>query len=152
MPEPYALGSSSPRHGLPYLHPGQAQKEFFVNEALARLDALVQASVLDERAQPPSDPQPGDAHLVAAGATGEWQGADDAIAVYQGSAWLFQPPTQRASVRRIDTGQICIYSNGWSMAAEPAEPAGGTTIDTEARAAIAALISALRDSGFFPST
>lgn len=130
-------------------HPGQAQKEFFVNEALARLDALVQATVLDERAQPPVQPQPGDAYLVAAGAEGAWQGEDGTIAVYQATHWLFQPPVRGASVRRLDTGQVCIYSNGWTTAPEPVEPSGGTTIDAEARVAIAALIAALRHSGIF---
>lgn len=152
MPEPFALGSASPRLRLPYLHPGQAQKEFFVNEALARLDALVQPTVLDERAQPPAQPQPGDAHLVASGAGGDWLGEDGAIAVFQGSHWLFQPPLPGTSLRRLDTGQLCLYSDGWTTAPDPVEPSGGTTIDTEARAAIAALVSALRHSGIFPAS
>ena len=151
MPEPFALGSTSPRHGLPYLFPGQAQKEAFVNEALARLDTLVQATVLDEREQPPGTAQPGDAYLVAADAGGDWQGQDRAIAVWLGSNWLFAPPVEGASVRRLDTGQMLIYSDGWNAALEPAEPTGGTTVDAEARAAIAALISALRHSGIFPA-
>lgn len=151
MTEPLALESASPRLGLPYLHPGQAQKEFFVNEALARLEALVQATVLDQRAQPPAQPQQGDAYLVASGAEGDWLGEDDAIAIYQGTSWLFQPPLPGASVRRLDTGQISIYFNGWTTAPEPVEPSGGTTIDTEARVAIGVLISALRHSGIFPS-
>jgi hypothetical protein len=68
-----------------------------------------------------------------------------------GSNWLFAPPVEGASVRRLDTGQMLIYSDGWSAALEPAEPTGGTTVDAEARAAIAALISALRHSGIFPA-
>lgn len=151
MPEPYALGSRSPRHGLPYLHPGQAQKEAFVNEALARLDALIQSTVLAERADPPTDPQPGDAYLVAPAASGDWLGEDDSIAVFQGAHWLFQSPAPGASLRRLDTGQGWLFLNGWSAAVEPTEPSGGTTVDAEARAAIAALTSALRHSGIFPS-
>lgn len=151
MTEPYALGSHSPRHGLPYLHPGQAQKEAFVNEALARLDALVHATVNDQRAVPPADPEPGAAYLVAAGASGDWQGEEDSLAVFQGTHWLFQPPVRGASVRRLDSGQIWIFDDGWSAAVEPNEPSGGVTIDSEARAAIAALVSALRHSGIFPS-
>ena len=41
MTDPIALDARTPRHSLPLLYPGQAQKEVFVNEALARLDALV---------------------------------------------------------------------------------------------------------------
>lgn len=115
------------------------------------LDTLVQATVFDEREQPPGTAQPGDAYLVAADAGGDWQGQDRAIAVWLGSNWLFAPPVEGASVRRLDTGQMLIYSDGWSAALEPAEPTGGTTVDAEARAAIAALISALRHSGIFPA-
>jgi hypothetical protein len=151
MPEPFALGSLSPRHRLPYLRPGQSQKEFLVNEALARIDALVQATVLTERTDPPTQPEPGDAYLVAVAATGGWEGQDGAIAIYQGSGWLFQAPIDGVSVLRLDTRQIGYYSNGWIVASEPAEPSGGTTIDSEARVAISALITALRHSGIFPS-
>ena len=151
MPEPHTLGSASPRHALPYLFPGQAQKEAFVNEALARLDSLIQATVIDQRAQPPATTQAGDAYLVAPGATGEWQGKDGMMAVSLGSSWLFQPPVEGASVRRLDTGQILVHSNGWNAAIEPAPPSGGTTIDTQARDAISALITALRHSGIFPA-
>jgi hypothetical protein len=36
MSDPLTFENSSPRFGLPFLYVGQAQKEFYVNEALAR--------------------------------------------------------------------------------------------------------------------
>jgi hypothetical protein len=49
------------------------------------------------------------------------------------------------------TGQILLYNDGWQRPAAPAEPSGGSTVDTEARAAIASLIAALGEAGVFPS-
>ena len=50
------------------------------------------------------------------------------------------------------TGQERRYSAGWLAPAAPADPAGGATIDAEARAAIASLIAALRTAGVFPAS
>ena len=50
------------------------------------------------------------------------------------------------------TGQVILYRGDWQRPAAPAEPSGGTTVDSEARAAISALIAALADAGVFPAT
>ena len=39
----------------------------------------------------------------------------------------------------------------WSAATAPVEPTGGTTVDTEARMAIAGLVAALVDAGILPT-
>jgi hypothetical protein len=76
------------RLGLPLIDGAQAQKHVTHNEALALIDATVQMRVLDRtRTAPPEAPAEGDAHLVAAPATGAWSGAEDAVAVRQGGAW-----------------------------------------------------------------
>ncbi|MBD3768943.1 MAG: DUF2793 domain-containing protein [Rhodobacterales bacterium] len=61
--------------GLPYLQPSQAQKHVTVNEALERIDALVQLSVISC----PTDvaglsPTEGDRYIVPASATAAWSG------------------------------------------------------------------------------
>ena len=56
---------------LPYIMPSQAQKHVTHNEAIRRLDALVQLGVLDRDLHtPPVLPVDGDRYLVADGGAG----------------------------------------------------------------------------------
>ena len=151
MPEPVITAARTPRHDLPYLFPGQAQKEAYVNEALARLDALVQPSVIDERSDPPTDPAAGDCHIVGPAPTGTWAGQAGVLATWAETQWLFAAPTAGALV--FDQASACFAvlraEDGWSRAAMPAVPSGGATQDMEARAAIAAVLAALQTLGIF---
>lgn len=76
--------------GLPLLAAAQAQKHVTVNEALRRLDAIVQLAVLDRtRTAPPATPLEGSRHIVAASATGAWAGHGGDIAAWGDGAWDF---------------------------------------------------------------
>ncbi|MCB1384856.1 MAG: DUF2793 domain-containing protein [Nitratireductor sp.] len=78
---------------LPYIAPQQAQKHVTHNEAIRMLDAVVQLSVAsDTQTAPPATPDPGERHIIAAGATGAWAGHDLEIAAYQDGAWAYYPP------------------------------------------------------------
>jgi hypothetical protein len=78
---------------LPLIMPAQAQKFLAHNEALARLDAIVQLSVLDrDLSTPPGSPAEGDRYLVAATATGAWTGWENAVAAFVAGAWLRLDP------------------------------------------------------------
>jgi hypothetical protein len=78
---------------LPYILPSQAQKHVPHNEALRRLDAIVQLSCASRRqASPPASPADGLRHLVPAAASGEWSGKDGRIAAFQDGAWSFFQP------------------------------------------------------------
>ncbi|NIZ13203.1 DUF2793 domain-containing protein [Phaeobacter sp. HF9A] len=87
------MSQSSPRLTLPYLQPAQAQKHVTHNEALQRLDALVQLVVQEVGAEtPPASPDPGVAYALGANPSGLWAGQGDQIAIFQGEGWLFLPP------------------------------------------------------------
>jgi hypothetical protein len=76
------------RLGLPLIDGAEAQKHVTHNEALAVLDIVVQARVLDRvRTSPPAAPAEGDAYLVATGATGAWAGGDGRLAAFVNGAW-----------------------------------------------------------------
>jgi hypothetical protein len=47
------------------------------------------------------------------------------------------------------TGQDIRYVSDWQRPVAPAAPSGGTTVDAEARTAIADLVAALETGGFF---
>lgn len=152
MPDPFTFDSTSPRFDLPFLYPGQAQKEAWVNETIARLDALLHCAVEGERADPPATPVEGEAWIVAGGATGAWLGKDTMLAARQGSNWLFFEPRDGMRVFDRASAQERFFSTTWQAATAPAEPGGGSVIDSEARTAISQLIAELRIAGVFPST
>ena len=151
MPQPVITTARTARHGLPYLFAGQAQKEAFVNEALARIDALVQPSVLALRSDPPATPVSGDCYLIGPAPTGVWQDRSGAIACWAESQWLFADPTQGALVYDRAADCLAAYDGaaGWRYAVTPAAPSGGATQDGEARAALAAVVAGLRTLGIF---
>jgi hypothetical protein len=71
----------------------QAQKHVTHNEALLRLDTLVQLAVIARTlAAAPATPAEGDRYLVAAGATGDWAGHGGDLAAWQNGAWVFATP------------------------------------------------------------
>lgn len=151
MSDPVIFESASPRFALPLLYVGQAQKEIFVNEALALTDALLHCTVAGESAAPPADPVDGENWLVAAAATGDWAGQDLSLACRQGGDWLFIPPRDGMRIFDLSTGQERLFFGSWRKASLPSEPLGGSTVDAEARAAVSDLISALQALGVLPS-
>jgi len=151
MPDPVTFDSATPRFGLPHLFSAQTQKEFIVNEAHARLDMLLHCAVEGEANDPPAAPADGEVWIAGPAAAGEWSGHAGELAGWQAGAWLFAAPREGLRVFDKAAGQTALYAAGWVRAAPPALPAGGATIDGEARAAIADLIEALRISGTFPA-
>lgn len=76
--------------GLSLLAAAQAQKHVTHNEALERLDALVQLSCLDkDLSAPPADPAEGDRYLVLDEApSGAWSGFSGKLALREGGVWV----------------------------------------------------------------
>lgn len=152
MTDPVTFASSSPRYKLPFLFSGQAQKEFFVNQAHALTDMLLHPAIEGQNAAPPSAPVDGQCWLVGPAATGAWEGQSGKLACYQAGTWVFAAPRNGLSVLDLSSGQMLRYLDGWQAAAPVATPTGGSVIDTQARAAVAGLITALVSAGILPAT
>lgn len=146
-------GPATPRFALPLLAPAQAQKEMFHNEALTLIDALVQPCVESgPDAAPPSAPAEGQCWIVAGGATGAWSGRGSAIALWTAGGWRFAAPRPEMRVVRLSDGAVLRFDGSvWVVPSSIAAPSGGTVIDVEARAAIAALLSLLSAHGLMIS-
>lgn len=111
----------SPRLALPYLLPNQAQKHVTHNEALRRLDALVQMAVLDrDLTAPPAAPEEGGGWIVAVGASGDWAGHESEIAAWQDGAWAFTAPGTGWLAWVMDEEALCVWTGTeWAEAALP---------------------------------
>jgi hypothetical protein len=77
---------------LPFIMPAQAQKHVTHNEALQRLDALVQLVINSSLPSPPIDPLDGEIHWVTTPATGAWTGRENTLALFQDGIWIFIAP------------------------------------------------------------
>lgn len=75
---------------LPFILPSQAQKHVTHNEALTRLDKIVQLVVINRSlTAPPAVATLGDRYIIAPGPTGAWALQGRRVAYYNGSAWEF---------------------------------------------------------------
>jgi hypothetical protein len=143
MTTPLQFLSATPRFGLPNLFVGQAQKEFTVNEALARLDGLLHPAIAGVANAPPAAPDDGECWIIGTGATGAWAAHAESLACRQAGNWLYIPPQPGMRVYDVSLGAVRVFGTFWSFPAGVAQPDGGATVDTEARATISALITAL---------
>jgi hypothetical protein len=162
------MDEQTPRFALPFLVPGQAQKELYHNEALLRIDAALQAAVEDgPLADPPADPAEGACWIVGDPAGGAWAGHEAELAMWSAGGWRFVAPAAGMSVWNKAAAAALRWSeSGWSegelrgtalfvggrkvvgeRAPAVPSPSGGTIIDAEARAAVDALIATLMSHG-----
>lgn len=73
----------------------QAQKEVTVNQALLRIDALLNTGAIDkDLATPPASPAEGDVYIVAAAPTDAWDAHEDDIAYFANGGWQFITPNE----------------------------------------------------------
>lgn len=148
--------AESERLGLPLLVPGQGQKDVTHNEALLKLEMLVQPVAQSATLQePPVAPTDGGCWLVPAGATGAWSSKDGCIAMRVSGGWRFADPEIGWSVWVADTARLVRRNaGGWEEAKaffEPGNaiglPSGGNVVDAEARACIASILDRLTGLG-----
>ncbi|WP_238995257.1 DUF2793 domain-containing protein [Sphingomonas solaris] len=158
----------SARFALPLLQAGQAQKELHHNEALTRIDAALHPAVAEHAtATPPAVPAAGDSWIVGDGASGAWAGRAGNIATWTGGGWRFVAPVDGMRAWLKDR-QRWVWHDGaaWQDAPLPVAglavdglrvvgprrpaitgPAGGATLDMEARSTLNAILGALREHG-----
>jgi hypothetical protein len=112
------MPDETPKLGLPLLQAAQAQKHLTVNEALIRLDALINAAVLSIGAgEPPTDATDGDAHVVGPDAGGDWAGRDGALAFRVNGGWRFARPTPGQRIwLRSEARALVFDGEGWAAA------------------------------------
>ena len=160
--------SATPRLQLPLLSTGQAQKEMSVNEGFQTCD-IVAAGAIEElpRNDPPASPVIGSCYVVGSSPTGDWVGKAQFVAAFTSGGWRLLPPVEGMAFSVKTNGYVANYRAGaWeigllrgakvmvdgqqvvgSQEASIADPAGGATIDTEARAAVGEILAALRAHG-----
>ena len=160
--------SQTSRLGLPFIEPGQAQKEIFHNEALRLIDVAMAAAVESVGSNaPPASPVEGQCFIIGTAPTGVWAGHASAIAGYAAGGWRFVAAV--AGMRALDkaSGQTATYDGAaWvvgtikgaklelagsqvvgARGAAVANPVGGAVVDVEARAAIVAMLDRMRSHG-----
>ncbi|MFL6722254.1 MAG: DUF2793 domain-containing protein [Sphingomonas sp.] len=164
--------SGTARLTLPFLSAGQAQKEFFHNEALQTLDLVVGAAVEEgPRAAPPTSPVVGDCYIVGSSPTGDWTGRAQCLAGYTSGGWRFVSPIEGLSAYVKASAAWANYRSGaWEIGtlrgstvviggqqvvggrrAAIGDPASGAVVDSQARTAIGQILAALRSHGLIDS-
>ena len=160
--------SDTARWALPLLDAGQAQKEMTHNEAVTLLDLLAGASVVAVGTNvPPSSSVAGQCWVIGTAPTGAWAAQAQALVGWTAGGWRFLAPRDGLAVWSAADGCLAVFDGGqWRVgrvaatelfvggvrvvgARQPAIalPAGGGTVDVQARAAIAALLTALTTHG-----
>jgi hypothetical protein len=147
MPAPFEFPASTAKLGLPLLFTGQAQKEFFVNQAFALIDAMMHQSVAASLNAPPSNPDEGSMYRITAPASVAWSGKEDSLAIRIAGAWNFVDPHEGMRIFDQNAGQFLVFKGQWETGIMPAQPNGGAVIDVESRAALSALMQELARLG-----
>lgn len=110
------MSHSSPRLGLPYIQPAQAQKHVTHNEALQILDQVTQLVLARFEAEtPPPEPVDGQSYALGAAPTGEWAGQGGMLAFRSEGAWLFLTPQEGWRAWGLEEAETRIYRlGGWA--------------------------------------
>lgn len=155
------------RFALPLLVAGQAQKEMHHNEAILRLDLITQAAAeaigVDA---PPAEPLAGQCWIIGDAPTDAWLGHAGEIAGWTEGGWRFVIPREGTRLWLGETAGFALFIDGGWRTGEThgrvfvggeqiigpraegiAEPVGGIVVDAEARAAVSAVLVALRVHG-----
>lgn len=122
--------SNSQRLQLPFVQAAQAQKHITVNEALVRLDGLVNLTLASvDTVTPPNNPLDGEVYAVPSGATGDWSGLGGAIAIASNGGWVFVVPTRGWRAWVDDVSETAIFDGQiWRVGAHVLSATGAETV------------------------
>jgi hypothetical protein len=158
----------TPGLNLPYITPGQVQKDLRYNDALQSIDVLLTPAVETvPMNEPPANAAAGQCYIVGPEPSGVWQGKSNTLASYAESGWRFVNCPSGTSVFIRSEGVFATFAGGiWELGAirgsqllidgqkvvgargaAIADPTGGSTIDAEARGALDQILAALRGHG-----
>ncbi len=162
------MSDATPRLALPFIASGQAQKELFHNEALLRIDALLQPAVQTVGDEvPPTSPSSGQCWITGATPTGDWSGQAAVLAAWTEGGWRFVSPQPGMMAWSIADGVYVRFDGAAWQAGDVAAhrltiggvqvvgmqqssiaaPIGGGVVDVEARAAISTMLAMLKNHG-----
>lgn len=96
---------------LPYLITNQSQKEISYNEAVDKLDFLVDAVIKGFAGTPPAGALTNDAYIIKDGVSA-WVNENNNVAQYINGAWFFHVPFNGMKVYDIVASAEYVYVNG----------------------------------------
>ena len=97
--------------GISLVEQSQAQKEVTINQALTRIDAILNTGAKSRSlATPPSSPASGDLYIVATSPTGDWAGQAGKL-TYFDAIWRFITPNMGLTLW-VNDESVTVTHNG----------------------------------------
>lgn len=107
------MPNETPKLSLPFIMPAQAQKHVTHNEAIERLDLIVQLTLEGTSATvPPASPVAGQAWALGASPSGAWAGEGGKIASWHGGGWMFVTPQEGWMAWCKDASDLKVRTGG----------------------------------------
>ncbi len=131
------MTDDSPILALPFLQPNQAQKHVTHNEALRRLDIVVQLRVAGfDATTPPDSPETGEIHALGQTPVAGWAGHGGELAAWIDSTWHFVTPLEGWRAWGRAERQLRIWDGtGWVLPRSETSNLDGVGIGTSPDAA-----------------
>src|SRR4051812_43630852 len=96
--------------GITLVEQSQAQKEVTVNQALTRLDAMLNTGAQSRTTNtPPGSPASGDLYIAGSSPTGDWSGQAAKLAYFD-QVWRFVTPLEGMTLWVNDEDVIYTYN------------------------------------------
>lgn len=114
--------TTTPHLGITLVEQAQAQKEVTVNQAFARIDAILNSGAKSRvLATPPVSPASGDLYIIAASPTGDWSAQAGKLTYFDG-IWRFITPIEGMTLWVNDENLIYSYDGAaWVLSNNPTE-------------------------------